>query len=59
MSGIWFQRGNHMVADLDRALAFYEAVPGFDVTYILPPDPDSYSYDDNLVVIYKILEITS
>jgi catechol 2,3-dioxygenase-like lactoylglutathione lyase family enzyme len=44
MSGVRFQRGNHVVADLDKALAFYEGVLGFDVTYILPPNPDSYSY---------------
>ena len=102
MSGVGFQHGNHMVADLDKALAFYEAVLGFDVTYILPSNSDSYSYpvfdipreaviagakalgrtvygeevlhtndgrvgreigivgfDDNLVVIYKILEVIS
>jgi catechol 2,3-dioxygenase-like lactoylglutathione lyase family enzyme len=44
MSGVRFQRGNHVVADLDRALAFYEGVLGFDVTYVLPPNPGSYSY---------------
>jgi catechol 2,3-dioxygenase-like lactoylglutathione lyase family enzyme len=44
MSGVRFQRGNHVVADLDKALSFYEGVLGFDVTYILPPNPDSYSY---------------
>jgi catechol 2,3-dioxygenase-like lactoylglutathione lyase family enzyme len=44
MSGVRFQRGNHVVADLDRALAFYEGVLGFDVTFTLPPNPDSYSY---------------
>jgi catechol 2,3-dioxygenase-like lactoylglutathione lyase family enzyme len=44
MSGVRFQRGNHVVADLDRALTFYRDVLGFDVTYILPPNPDSYSY---------------
>lgn len=44
MSGIRFQRGNHVVADLDRALIFYQGVLGFDVTFILPPNPDSYSY---------------
>ncbi|MFM2409789.1 MAG: hypothetical protein RL481_617 [Pseudomonadota bacterium] len=41
---IRFQRGNHVVADLEKALAFYRDVLGFDVTYILPPNPDSYSY---------------
>ena len=44
MAGIRFQRGNHVVADLDKALTFYHDVLGFDVTYILPPNPDSYSY---------------
>lgn len=44
MAGVRFQRGNHVVADLDRALAFYQGVLGFDVTYVLPPNPDSYSY---------------
>lgn len=44
MAGIRFQRGNHVVADLDRALTFYRDVLGFDVTFTLPPNPDSYSY---------------
>jgi catechol 2,3-dioxygenase-like lactoylglutathione lyase family enzyme len=44
MSGVRFQRGNHVVADLDRALTFYRDVLGFDVTFVLPPNPDSYSY---------------
>jgi catechol 2,3-dioxygenase-like lactoylglutathione lyase family enzyme len=44
MSGVRFQRGNHVVADLPRALTFYRDVLGFDVTFILPPNPDSYSY---------------
>lgn len=44
MSGVRFQRGNHVVADLDRALAFYEGVLGFDVNFALPPNPNSYSY---------------
>lgn len=44
MSGVRFQRGNHVVADLDRALTFYQGVLGFDVTFVLPPNPDSYSY---------------
>lgn len=39
-----FQRGNHVVADLDRALRFYQGVLGLDVTFVLPPNPDSYSY---------------
>lgn len=44
MAGVRFQRGNHVVADLERALTFYEGVLGFDVTFVLPPNPDSYSY---------------
>lgn len=44
MSGVRFQRGNHVVADLDRALTFYRDVLGFDVTFTLPHNPDSYSF---------------
>ena len=44
MSGVRFQRGNHLVADLDVALRFYRDVLGFSVTYILPPKAESYSY---------------
>jgi catechol 2,3-dioxygenase-like lactoylglutathione lyase family enzyme len=33
-----------VVEDLPRALTFYRDVLGFDVTYILPPNPTSYSY---------------
>lgn len=44
MTGLRFQRGNYVVADLDRALTFYRDVLGFEVTYILPPNPKSYSY---------------
>ncbi len=43
MSGVRFQRGNHVVSSLDRALTFYRDVLGFDVTFILPDNPDSYS----------------
>jgi len=38
-----FQRGNFVVADLDRALTFYEGVLGFEVEYRLGDNPDSYS----------------
>ena len=44
MSGVRFQRGNHVVADLDRALTFYRDVLGFDVTFTLPHNPQSYSF---------------
>lgn len=38
-----FQRGNFVVADLDRALTFYEGVLGFEVEYRLGDNPASYS----------------
>lgn len=44
MSGVRFQRGNYVVANLDRALTFYRDVLGFEVTFILPHNPVSYSY---------------
>ena len=44
MGGLRFQRGNHLVRDLDRALAFYRDVLGFIVAFTLPPNPESYSY---------------
>ena len=43
MTGLRFQRGNHVVADMDRALTFYCDVLGFTVHYMLPHNPDSYS----------------
>jgi len=43
MTGVRFQRGNHVVADLDRALIFYRDVLGFEVTFTLPDNPRSYS----------------
>ena len=45
MSGPRFQRGNFMVADLDRALAFYRDILGFDVAFTKDSPEDSYSYD--------------
>jgi len=42
---IRFQRSNFVVADIDRALTFYEGVLGFDVVFIKDSAPDSYSYD--------------
>lgn len=44
MTGVRFQRGNHVVADLEQALTFYRDVLGFAVTFVLPPNPGSYSY---------------
>lgn len=44
MSGLRFQRGNHVVRDLDRSLAFYRDVLGFKVAFTLPHNPESYSY---------------
>ncbi len=38
-----FQRGNFVVADMDRALTFYEGVLGFEVAFRLGDNPDSYS----------------
>jgi len=38
-----FQRGNFVVADLDRALTFYRDVLGFEVAYQQGHNPDSYS----------------
>ena len=38
-----FQRGNFVVADLDRALSFYRDVLGFEVAYQHGHNPDSYS----------------
>jgi len=44
MSGLRFQRGNFVVSDLDRALSFYRDVLGFEITFTLPHNPESYSY---------------
>ncbi len=38
-----FQRGNFVVADIDKALTFYEGVLGFEVTFRKGHNPDSYS----------------
>jgi len=42
-SPVRFQRANFVVADIDRALALYEGVLGFEVTYRKGHNPDSYS----------------
>ena len=38
-----FQRGNFVVADLERALTFYRDVLGFEVAYQKGHNPESYS----------------
>ncbi|MCR9224521.1 MAG: VOC family protein [Hyphomonas sp.] len=38
-----FQRGNFVVADLERALSFYRDILGFEVAYQHGHNPDSYS----------------
>jgi catechol 2,3-dioxygenase-like lactoylglutathione lyase family enzyme len=43
MTGLRFQRGNYVVANLDRALSFYRDVLGFSVAYTLEHNPESYS----------------
>lgn len=40
---IRFQRGNFVVADIEKSLTFYRDVLGFSVEYILDHNPDSYS----------------
>lgn len=42
---IRLQRANYIVADIDRSLAFYRDVLGFDVVFIKDSAEDSYSYD--------------
>ena len=45
MSGPRFQRGNFVVSDLDRSLAFYVDILGFQVAFTKDSPEDSYSYD--------------
>ena len=40
-----FQRGNFVVRDIDRALAFYRDVLGLELAFIKDSPDDSYSYD--------------
>ncbi len=40
---IRFQRGNFVVASIERSLTFYRDVLGFSVEYILDHNPESYS----------------
>ncbi len=39
-----FQRANLVVRDLDRALAFYRDILGFELEHMHDSEPDSYSY---------------
>ena len=39
-----FQRGNFVVADIDRAMAFYGGVLGFTEEYRQGHNPESYSF---------------
>ncbi|MDE0061599.1 MAG: VOC family protein [Gammaproteobacteria bacterium] len=39
------QRANFLVADMDRALAFYRDVLGFEVAFVKEPRAKSYSHD--------------
>ncbi len=43
-TGIRFQRANFVVSNLDRALAFYRDVLGFEVAFVKDSDEASYSY---------------
>jgi len=40
-----FQRANYIVADIDRALTFYQGVLGFTVVFVKESMANSYSYD--------------
>lgn len=42
-ASVRFQRGNFVVADLERALTFYRDVLGFEVAYQKGHNPESYS----------------
>ena len=42
--GIRFQRGNIVVADMDRALEIYRDILGLTVEYTKESEPTSYSY---------------
>lgn len=44
MNNIRFQRANFMVRDIERALAFYRDVLGFEVAFTQGHNPDSYSF---------------
>jgi catechol 2,3-dioxygenase-like lactoylglutathione lyase family enzyme len=44
MPGPRFQRANFVVRDLDKALTLYRDVLGFEVTFVLDHNPESYSF---------------
>ena len=57
-----FQRANFVVADIDKALTFYEGVLGFEVTYRKGHNPESYSIPvfeipDGAVLDFAILSL--
>lgn len=45
MSEPRFQRGNFVVSDLERSLAFYRDILGFEVAFSKDSPEDSYSYE--------------
>jgi catechol 2,3-dioxygenase-like lactoylglutathione lyase family enzyme len=44
MSGVRFQRGNFVVANIEKSLEFYRDILGFKVEFMKDSEPDSYSY---------------
>jgi catechol 2,3-dioxygenase-like lactoylglutathione lyase family enzyme len=44
MSGVRFQRGNFVVANIEKSLQFYRDILGFKVEFIKDSDSASYSY---------------
>lgn len=61
-SPVRFQRANFVVADIDKALTFYEGVLGFEVTFRKGHNPGSYSipvFDipDGAILDFAILSL--
>lgn len=57
-----FQRANFVVADIDKALTFYEEVLGFEVAFRKGHNPDSYSIPvfeipDGAILDFAILSL--
>jgi catechol 2,3-dioxygenase-like lactoylglutathione lyase family enzyme len=44
MSGVRFQRGNFVVANIEKSLEFYRDILGFEVAFMKESKSDSYSY---------------